>query len=248
MNLILIDNKELSGPTITLSDRRFRHIKKVLRGQPGDTLKIGVINGPLGTGRLLSIDKKEAVLQITLAQPPTAPPATDLILAVPRPIMLKRVLAQAVSLGVKNIYLIKTNRVEKSFFNASLLDRENINNCLLAGLEQCGVDTRLPKISIHKRFLPFIEDLLPAIVETTPTRLIAHPRTALTLAEQGRIGAKTRVIMAIGPEGGWVDFEIDKFSALGFTPFTLGPRILRVDTAVPALLSQIDLLRQIQGE
>lgn len=244
MNLILIGTHEISGGKVILDDRRHVHIREVLRSKKGDSVRIGLINGPIGSGRILEITPGHIVLSLAFDTP--APPLadTDLILALPRPIMLKRVLAQAASLGVARIFLIKANRVEKSFFHASLLKNEAYREHLLSGLEQ-AVATEVPEVAIHTRFKPFAEDLLPEIIKTAPVRLVAHPE-----AEHSLIGAaprplKSRTILAIGPEGGWIDFEVEKFRECGFTPFSMGPRILRVDTVVPALLSQLALLRQL---
>jgi RsmE family RNA methyltransferase len=51
-----------------------------------------------------------------------------------------------------------------------------------------------------------------------------------------------RVALAIGPEGGWVDFELTLLAARGFVPFSLGERILRVEVAVPYALGQLKAL------
>ncbi|MBU0485238.1 MAG: 16S rRNA (uracil(1498)-N(3))-methyltransferase [Proteobacteria bacterium] len=245
MNIILLEEQEIKNNRVSLTDRRQDHILKILRAKKDDLLKIGLINGPLGIGRITAIDKKEVVLDLELAAIPPEPPPLDLILALPRPIMLKRVLTQAASMGVSRIFLINANRVEKSYFTSSLLTEQNIRQRLLLGLEQAAMDTRVPEISIHKRFRPFIEDYLPANTSPDDPKLIAHPGTEKQLHQQMTNRTEARVILAIGPEGGWVDFEIDNFRQQGFKTFTLGPRILRVDTAVPALLSQITLLRNM---
>lgn len=245
MNLILIEPGEISNNRVALKDRRCRHIRKVLRSKKGDTVKIGLVGGAIGIGRIIEIVPTQVVLEVKqLDSPPPPPSPTELILALPRPIMLKRVLAQAASLGVARIYLINANRVEKSFFSASLLAEQNYTAYLRKGLEQ-AVDTRLPEISIHKRFKPFVEDCLPEMINKYSTKLIAHPDSTSSLDQAVTRPFTAKAVLAVGPEGGWVDYEVGKFTELGFTPFTLGTRILRVDTAVPALLAQLDLLRQL---
>ncbi len=242
MNILLFDQSELQDNQLILNDRRAEHIRKILRAGCGDQLKAGQINGPIGRATIQEIDKKRIILQVELNGPLRPRPVTSLILALPRPIMLKRILSQATTLGVSNIYLINSRRVEKSFFHASLLEENNMLPHLLHGLEQAG-DTWLPEVSIHQRFKPFIEDLLPEISENSPARLVAHPEATSFLPELIKIPLQQKVLLAIGPEGGWIDYEIDKFKEQGFQPFTLGPRILRVDTAVISLLAQLDLLR-----
>jgi len=244
MNLILLHPQELADQHVTLTGRRAEHIRKILRSTIGDSVRVGMLGGLLGTGCIQEMDGNRIVLQVHLATEPPAFPPTDLILAVPRPIMLKRVLAQAASMGVSRIFLVNANRVEKSFFNSTLIQGNNFTEPLLLGLEQ-AMDTRLPEISVHPRFRPFVEDLLPELLRDCPIRLLAHPEGDQTIAQAAKGLSAQRAVLAIGPEGGWVDFEVQRFKEQGFVPFSLGPRILRVDTAVPALLAQLSLLRQL---
>ncbi len=244
MNLILFRPEEIHNKQVTLTDHRAEHILSVLKSEPGDSLKTGIINGPVGRSRVVDVSDNSVVLEITVAGATPPRPQTDLILALPRPIMLKRILSQAAALGVARIFLIKANRVEKSFFNASLLKNNAWDAHLEHGLEQ-SVDTLLPKISVHNRFRPFVEDFLPEITKDYPHQLVAHPEAQKKLADTVTLPLTDRVLLAIGPEGGWVNFEINTFEKQGFQAFAMGPRILKVDTAVSALLAQIDLLRQI---
>lgn len=241
MNLILIHASEIQDGLVVLADRRARHLAKVLHAQSGDTLRVGLLGGLLGRGLVREISRERVVLEVTFDTLPPPPSPLGLILALPRPIMLNRVLSQAASLGVKRIFLVNAKRVEKSFFSASALAQAALEERLRLGLEQ-GVDTTMPKISIHPRFRPFVEDLLPTLTKDFPTGLLAHPSALATLAQQLSPPPAGQVLLAIGPEGGWVDFEVDQFHHRGFHDFSLGPRILRVDTAVPALLAQVELL------
>lgn len=245
MNIILIDQEEVTNNRIVLIDRRSDHIRKILGAKPGDTLRTGLINGPIGTSKILSIQGNAVEIETSQHVHQPERPKTDIILALPRPIMLKRILSQAATMGVERIFLINAARVEKSFFAASLLQNNNFYQYLLQGLEQ-AVDTLVPQLFIHKRFKPFIEDFLPENIVDNPVLLVAHPGHFPSLAESVSLPLKKKTFVAIGPEGGWVDYEIKKFQQKGFLPFTMGPRILRVDTAVPAILSQIDLLRNIK--
>lgn len=247
MNLILIDPQEITDHTATLTDRRAAHIRKTLRSKEGDTIRVGLVNGLIGTGLIRRIEPGLVVLDVTTDTPPPPKTPTSLILALPRPIMLKRVLTQATSMGIEKIFLINANRVEKSFFKASLLTEDNLRDYLLLGLEQ-AIDTKLPEISIHHRFRPFIEDYLPETAQNCPVKLVAHPGGNKTLTPSLLPEPTSPALLAIGPEGGWVDFEIELFRKHGFNRFSLGPRILRVDTAVPAILAQCQLLRNLAAE
>ena len=247
MNLILFTPDEIKNDgTVSFKDRRFEHIIRVLGCIPGDTVRTGMINGPAGTGEILSIrrgrENAEVVLQFTADGGYPEQPAVDLILGLVRPIMLKKILSQAASLGVGRIFLINGNRVEKSFFDASLLKDEKYRSYLIEGLEQAK-DTYLPQVSIHERFRPFVEDFIPTISKSYRRMLVAHPEACETLEQGIGTGISGRSLLAVGPEGGWVDFEIEKFVEQSFMPISLGRRVLRTDTAVVALLAQLMVLR-----
>jgi len=248
MNLLLIDTKEITvDGTVTLGDRRAEHIVRVLGVKPGDRIRAGIIKGPVGTGEIVAVEEgRGGYIRVTLRfsaeEEEAEVPAVDLILGLVRPIMLKKILAQAASLGVGRIFLINANRVEKSFFGASLLREENYRPYLLHGLEQAKA-TFLPELSIHERFRPFVEDVIPAIAGSYSRMLVAHPEGVDDLKQA--VGEQTagRILLAVGPEGGWVDFEMDRFIEQSFVPVSLGKRVLRTDTAVVALLAQLMLLQ-----
>ena len=247
MNLILFAQNEIkSDGTVFLKDRRSEHIVNSLGCKPGETIKAGIINGPVGTGEILRVGKElnsiEVILRFNVEGRGPDQPEVDLILGLVRPIMLKKILTQAASLGVGRIFLINANRVEKSFFGASLLKNEKYQTYLLEGLEQAK-DTYLPQVSLHERFRPFVEDFVPTIARTYSRMLVAHPGAGGSLKQVAGIEMSGRTLLAVGPEGGWVDFEVEKFFEQSFVPVNLGSRVLRTDTAIVALLAQIMVLR-----
>ncbi len=246
MNIILADSYEITDEHIRLTDYRAEHIVKVLQLTTGDMIRFGIINGGKGKAQVTAIKQKfpfSVDLHIEISES-LAPVATiDLVLALPRPIMLKRVLSQVTALGVGTIHLVHANRVEKSFWKASIVAEKEFRPYLLHGLEQ-AVDTRLPEIYLHRRFKPFIEDYFPTIKDRCRTHIVAHPGGQSSL--QKKINKESgRVLLAVGPEGGWVDYEVQKFREQGFNDCSIGARILKVDTAVIALHSQISLLLEI---
>ncbi|MBA1381520.1 16S rRNA (uracil(1498)-N(3))-methyltransferase [Pseudomonas brassicacearum] len=234
MNLLLLEEADFIGPDrVVLSDRRFTHMQEVHRSVVGDSLRVGRIGGLMGTAQVLRLDPREAELQVTLDQPPPAKLPLTLVLALPRPKMLRRVFQTVATMGVPRVVLVNSYRVEKSFWQTPFLEPEAIREQLILGLEQAR-DSVLPEIVIEKRFKPFVEDRLPAIVEGT-LGLVGHPGNhppcprALT----------EPVTLAIGPEGGWIPYEIDLLGKAGLQPVQLGERILRVETAVTALLARL---------
>ena len=247
MNIILITEDEICGGQVSIADHRATHIRKVLRAAVGDRLRIGVINGLMGSGTITAIGKGRATpvcLEVNLDQQPAPLPEIDIILALPRPIMLRRILSQVAALGIGTLFITHASRVEKSFWESGLFDDLGYVEYLRQGIEQ-AVDTRMPEIRLFRKFKPFVEDYLPQITSSYQSRIIAHPYGCRRLADCFSSGSG-RVLLAVGPEGGWVDFEVEKFTSLGFWACSIGERILKVDTAVVALHAGISAIREMR--
>jgi len=234
MNLILLSEDDFIGANcVQLQGRRFKHIVEVHKASVGDLLSVGLIDGPIGKGTVTSLTPDAITMELHLDQQPPAQLPVTLILALPRPKVLKRVLIAASSMGVKKIFLINSFRVEKSFWKSPLLSVERMHEYLLLGLEQAR-DTVVPEVLLRPLFRPFVEDELPAIMEGSPA-FVAHPGAE----EPCPRDMKRHVILAIGPEGGFISYEIEKLASIGFIPVSLNERPLRVETIVPALLARI---------
>ncbi|HQH26071.1 MAG TPA: RsmE family RNA methyltransferase, partial [Oligoflexia bacterium] len=165
------------------------------------------------------------------------------------PQILKRVLHTSAMMGVRHLFLIRSARVEKSYFSSPLLQPQKMFSYLREGLEQ-GVSTILPQVSLHQRFRGFLEEELPRATEQTSCALLAEPsaeQSLWALARSRGFRNGENALLAVGPEGGWQDHEVAAFRDHGFAPFHCGPRVLRVDAAVCSLLGQIDLLRHLGG-
>ncbi len=238
MNLILLDPSELHADgTARLGGRRAAHVLGVLRPSIRDTVQVGVLGGRLGAGEVLSTDGGAVVLRVTLDRDPPQRAPVDLLLALPRPKILRKVLHATASMGVGRLVLLGSYRVEKSYFATPLLDPAALDAELRLGLEQ-GRDTVAPQVTVRRFFKPFVEDELDAAFAGAQ-RLLADPAGAASLDAVRRTA--TRAVVAVGPEGGWTRYEADQLAARGFTPFTLGPRVLRVDAAVPFVVGQAQL-------
>ena len=234
MNLALLFQDDfVATDTAVLTGRRLAHLHSVLKVAEGDLVPVGLVDGDIGTGRVVRLNDTEAVLQVELTTPPPAPLPLTLILAMPRPKMFRRVLQTCATLGVKDIWLINAYKVEKSFWQTLFLQPEAIRENLLLGLEQAR-DTVLPNVRIEKRFKPFVEDQLPGLIGDQ-LGLVAHPGDYPACPR----GIDQPLTLAIGPEGGWIPYEVEKLVEAGMQPVQLGERILRVETAVTALLARL---------
>lgn len=234
MNLLLLhDHDRLSGNDYRIDDRRAVHIRKVLKLEPGATLRAGLLNGGRGRAQLLDDDGQSLTLQFRESEPAPRPLPLRLVLALPRPPMLRRLLVEITSLGIKDIVLLNSYRVEKSFWQTPELASEKIREKLLLGLEQAG-DTLMPRVHLQTHFRPFVEDELPCFARDSRC-LLAHPGDY----PMAPADLNEPVTLAVGPEGGWIDYELDWFQEQGFECVSFGERILRVETAVTALVGRI---------
>ncbi len=246
MNLILLLPEDFAADgTVRLAGRRARHVHEVHRARVGDELVLGLRNGGIGKGTVLSVGPEEVQLAVHLGEEPPVAAGLDLLLAMPRPKVLRRVLQAAASLGAKRIVLVNAARVEKSYFDTPFLEPEEVERNLVLGLEQAR-DTVLPEVLVRPRFRPFVEDELDALWPGERLgRLLAHPSGAPGLGALDAPPVGPRSVVAIGPEGGWVPFETDLLESHGFARFTLGPRVLRVETAVAFAFGQVLLARAL---
>lgn len=236
MNCILLFKSDFVNSQkniVCLSGRRKAHIDTVFRAAIGKEYKVGLLNGLLGIGRVVSCTMESIEMEIELNQEPLPVLPLTLIMALCRPKSLKKSIEAATSLGVKKIYIIESWRVEKSFWKSPLLEPDRLLEHVILGLEQAK-DTIPPKIEFRKRFKPFVEDELPVISEGTK-RLVAHPYDSITCPHQ----LSSAITLAIGPEGGFIPFEIELLKKHKFIPVSIGERILRVEYAIPALIGRL---------
>jgi RsmE family RNA methyltransferase len=241
MNLLLLHPSdfvegapdELGEGRVRIRGRRVEYVQAIHRARPGDELRVGAVGGLLGRGRVLALCDGQLELAVSLDRDP--PPALpfNLVLALPRPLVLKRALIHATCLGVKRIALIHARRVEKSYWQSGALSGETLRQQLTLGLEQAG-DTVLPTISMHRRFRPFVEDELGCLL-TEAQGFVAHPDAARECPRS----LSGPVTVVIGPEGGFIPYEIEKLEEAGLTSVRLGPRVLRVEAAIPYVVARL---------
>ncbi len=233
MNLVLLFDGDFTGADrVVLRGRRAGHVREVHRAEAGDELVVGVAGGRIGTGRVVSVGE-EVEMQVALDRDPPPPLDVTLVVAVPRPKVLNRIVAAATSLGIKRMFLINAWRVEKSYWRSPRMSEENLREQAIIGLEQAR-DTILPRIETRRLFRPFVEDELPEIIRDS-VALVAHPYAD---AECPR-NVDGPLTVAIGPEGGFIEKEIESLQRIGFRAVSAGRRILRVETAIATIIGRL---------
>jgi 16S rRNA (uracil1498-N3)-methyltransferase len=233
VNLILLLDEDFTGPgQVRLAGRRLKHVLEVHRAAVGDELTVGLLGGAVGKGRVTALDEA-LCMEVVLEQAPPPKAPLTLVLALPRPKVLNRVLAAATSLGAARIYLVNAWKVEKSYWKSPRLAEENLLLQRVLGLEQAR-DTVLPELHLRRLLRPFAEEELPGLLPGT-LPLLAHPGAP----EPCPRAPGGPVTLVIGPEGGFIPAEVEMLARSGCRPVHLGPRILRVETAVAALMGRL---------
>lgn len=241
MNRILFEKSEITDGVAEFSGERAAHIVEVLHSEVGDTVKTGELDSKIGTGVVKKIesveskDGKSYVIRLELSHTgESLQPWADLILAPPRPRVFKRLLPQLAAMGVGDIVLVGAKKVEKAFWGATVLKEENYRPLLVDGLMQSGT-TIVPRLELRRNFVRFIREELDSLYPDS-TRIVAHPYNAEPIGEP----PEGRLLIAIGPEGGWTGEEVELLKSKGFQCRSLGGRILRTDTATIALLAKLN--------
>ena len=244
MNCILLPAASFSNKSAHINAvAQIEHVNQVLGAKVGDTLKIGQLEGNLGTAVIADMTPERIDLcEVSLVTAP--PPKLDLtvVLALPRPKVLRRLIMDMTALGVRDIILINSYRTQKSYWQSPMLSR--LDEFVLEGLQQ-GIDTVAPRISLQKRFKPFVEDELANLI--TNRAIVAHPYAELSFSEyvQQQLESSESPqksilpsMVFIGAEGGWIDYEVELLARQGCQAVHIGARILRTEAAVNAILGQ----------
>lgn len=246
MNIILLTpNDKISESIYVIADNRANHILKILKSTVGDTLEIGLLNEHIGKANIIEIKNHTVKLEIlVLNKLEKTKTQIDIILALPRPQTLKKVLSTVATMGINTLFLIRSEKVEKSYFHSPLLEEKNYTKYLFEGLSQ-GKRVTIPKVIICKKFKEFFESNL--FENKNTIKLLAHPNDKSFLNSR-ILKEQTKILIAIGPEGGWNDYEINYMVERGFQKFKLSQNILRVETAVSATLAQIELICNLSNQ
>ena len=242
MNLLLLTPEEAADELVRLSDARATHVREVLGAVPGDTVRVGILEGPIGVAEVVAVDESAVSLCCTFESLAKPLGKDTLLLAIPRPRVLGRCLADAAAMGYGRIVLFRSWRVDKSHLGARVLEADRLRGHLIAGLSQARRN-RVPQVHVFPLFKPFVEDELDALVPG-PHRFVAHP-IATTDTATLRLSPEGPFTLALGPEGGFIPYEVDALAAHGFTPVRAGDgHPLRVETALSLLTGQLQLLRR----
>eukprot|EP00667_Euglena_gracilis_P015807 EG_transcript_16454 len=256
------DSEEVALPA---ADPRAEHVRTVWKKPPGARFRAGIVDGPLAYGIVLQSDPQGGLVVrlfpvnsdvaaqapsglLALPAEPLKPPLITLLLAVPRAKRLRTLLPQVANFGVRAVYLVNAARTEKAYFDTRPANHPpTCRELFVQGLMQGAVDTRVPELCIERHLKPFVATTLNEVLgpPERSTRILLHPDDAAQplaglFAAPGGIDRTKPIIIALGPEGGWVDYEVaELFRPQSFVTATMGAHILRSDTAVISALAVI---------
>ena len=233
MNIVLLEAEQTQSEFWKIDNpRQIQHLSQHVQLNAGDTLKVGIRNGERYLTEVISVSEQQIRIRpIQLEAIPTKLPV-HLILALPRPKVLRRIIMDAVTLGVERISLIHSYRVDKSYWQSPFL--QHLDDYVTLGLEQAG-DTIEPEIQLYQRFKPFVEDVLPTLISAEQPAYVAHPYAE----QQMPYAIQHPCSLIIGPEGGFIPYEVELLQKNGCQAMSLGNRILRTETAVSHILGRL---------
>ncbi len=240
MNIILFSTLAETNE-LPMKDHRARHIKKILHLVKGDTFQAGVINQSKGLATITKMDEKSIsfTYEVENEQASSLYPVT-LIVAQVRPISMRRILREAVSLGVGSLILCTTDTAEKSYAKANLYTSGEYENILVDGAMQSG-QSRVSSV----QFASSLKDAIDQLPTDAEKIVLDNVWEGVPLSSLN-LGEKQPVVLAIGGERGFSDRERTLFKEHAFRFASLGKRILRTETACSAgiavLLGRMGLL------
>lgn len=233
MNIVLLELEDTQSEIWSIqSKRQLQHLREHLDITVGQNLKVGIRNGARYVTEIISIDEQKVGIRPIRKEAVPAKLPVHLILALPRPKVLRRLIMDSVTLGVEKISLIHSYRVDKSYWQTPFL--QQMDDYVTLGLEQAG-DTIVPEVQIYKRFKPFVEDVLPTLISETSPAYVAHPYAEQSMPSN--IDQACSIV--VGPEGGFIPYEVDLLTKNGCQAVSLGNRILRTETSISYILGRL---------
>jgi 16S rRNA (uracil1498-N3)-methyltransferase len=238
-----------SDDTAALHGDQARHLSRVLRAQPGMEFDV-VADGHAWLARVASIERDS--VQFTLLRELDAAPGlpVTLLLSIFKFDRMEWAIEKAVELGASRIVPVLAERTEKHLAQAADKRVERWRRIALEAAKQSR-RSDLPEIADPARLPKLLASSEPA--ETAepraeqdapgPLRIllseVEEDQPLLRLLKQEITAGGREVLLAIGPEGGWTPAELALFTGAGWHSASLGPRILRVETATVAALAVV---------
>lgn len=237
MNTIIIKNSDLLKPNLyrVQSKTIIHHIIKVLKLNVGETLKVCLLNEGVGTGVIQSLSNEEVTIFVKEEDLlKKRAPWVNLIVGLSRPQTCKKVLELGTSMGVKSFKFLNAELSEKSYAQSKIFQNNTFEKYILNGLSQSSNLHIKPSLKVAKSFNENLGE--------NEQKLILSPFSEKNLNDI-TIDFEKQITVAIGPERGWTDKEVNEFKSHNFLDVKISSSVLRVETATISILSQLELLK-----
>lgn len=236
MNIVLFHRDEFEPGTahelrLPVHDVRTKHILEVLRREPHETFRAGVVNGELGHAEI--VRREKAMLRLRFHPESDAPDSypVTVLLGHPRPIQLQRILRDLAAIGVGNVVVTHTELGERSYFQSNIWVGDGVERSLVEGAAQGG-NPRLPVV-VREHTLERAIDRIEMLEPRPSTRVVFDLcENAARLAELSDFTPP--VVFAVGSERGWSAGERALLARAGYRSARCGLRVLRTETAAVA--------------
>ncbi|MCU1308685.1 MAG: hypothetical protein JWN45_3380 [Acidobacteriaceae bacterium] len=229
---------EVHGNRATLTGQNARHLARVLRARVGQEFDISC-DFSVRLGKIVTIDDDRVELQLGAEISQTAESEISLLLAVFKFDRMEWAIEKATELGVTKILPVIAQRTDAHLGVAAAKRVERWRKIAHEAAQQSR-RTAVPEILAPVKLNP----ALAGIAESSARIVLSETEKAVTLAEVvSAADADSPLLLAIGPEGGWTEDEVETFVKLGWTSASLGSTILRAETAAVAALAIARALR-----
>jgi 16S rRNA (uracil1498-N3)-methyltransferase len=216
---VFIPGEAFDGERAEVGGDLYRHLFRARRAARGDSLRAVDGAGRARLARVVDVRRDGAVLELGDGLPTAEPRRrVTLIVAAPRPERASWLVEKGTELGVEAVVWLRSERAPRRF-GAGVLERHR--RVAVSAMQQCG-GARLPRLAG-----PIDWSGLAAELGAVEAALVLDPSAAV----DDRPPPAARYAALVGPEGGWTDGERRALDGMGCRAWSLGPRVLRVETA-----------------
>lgn len=230
MSQRFFSEKPITGEEVTLGGAEAHHLLHVLRAQAGQNVTLFDGTGKEFDACILDCSRREVRLRVESSQIVSREPRVSITLgvALPKGERQRWLVEKAVELGVASLVPLVS---ERSVADPTPSALERLRRAVVEASKQCG-RTRLMEVAQPAACRAYLSDMRKDVGKET-TAVCVHPDGEHDVPNPGP--SMRNVKLAVGPEGGFTDEEVQAARECGWTVAQLGPRILRVETAAVAL-------------
>jgi len=225
------------GNPVTLPSDQAHYLRQVMRLQAGDAVILFNGRGGEYSGRIEQLAKTHSRCMVVSFSDISRELSCRLhvVQAACHNEKIESVLQKCTELGASAFHIVRSERSSLKLSGSRLEKRlQRWRKIIIEAAEQSG-RTRIPELAWHDSLLS---------LSGSGLTIALHPHAAKDWHEATpELSTAVDITLAIGPEGGWGPRDLDRLKALNFQSMTFGARILRTETAAPALLAAIQAIR-----